>query len=134
MRFTDGSVRTIIASFLQPDDTMEFDESTRIIEDKLISAFSPERLRLDNDSARHAGRTESHFRVVIVARAFEGQSLVSRQRHLRCRRRAAGPVHALQMRCLTPAEYDAADGDVTLKAPPTAEAPLALELLEHLTD
>ena len=92
-----------------------------IIEDKLISAFSPERLRLDNDSARHAGpATESHFRVVIVARAFEGQSLVSRQRQVYAclADELAGPVHALQMRCLTPVEYDAADGDVTLKAPP----------------
>ena len=42
------------------------------IESKLIEAFSPERLRIDNDSKRHAGpATDSHFRVVLVAQAAD---------------------------------------------------------------
>ena len=91
------------------------------IEAKLIEELSPERLRVDNDSKRHAGpATDSHFRLVIVAAAFEGCNLVKRQRLVYgcLAEEIAGPVHALQMKCLTPAEYDAADGDVTLKAPP----------------
>ncbi len=91
------------------------------IETKVIEKFSPARLRIDNDSKRHAGpATESHFRLVIVADAFEGQSLVNRQRSVYAclADEMAGPVHALQMKCMTPSEYDAADGEVTLKAPP----------------
>ena len=91
------------------------------IEAKLIEELSPARLRVDNDSKRHAGpATDSHFRLVIVSAAFEGCNLVKRQRLVYgcLAAEMAGPVHALQMKCLTPAEYDAADGDVTLKAPP----------------
>ncbi len=91
------------------------------IEEKLIESLSPERLRIDNDSGRHAGpATESHFRLVIVSDSFDGLSLVARQRlvYASLADELAGPVHALQMKCLTPVEYDAAEGEVTLKAPP----------------
>jgi len=91
------------------------------IEEKLIESLSPERLRIDNDSGRHAGpATESHFRLVIVSDSFDGLSLVARQRlvYASLADELAGPVHALQMKCLTPGEYDAAEGEVTLKAPP----------------
>ncbi len=92
-----------------------------IIEEKLIESLTPNRLRIDNDSRRHAGpATDSHFRLVIVSEAFDGLSLVARQRLVYAALSAelAGPVHALQMKCLTPSEYDAQDGEVTLKAPP----------------
>ena len=91
------------------------------IETKLTAELSPERLRIDNDSSRHAGpASESHFRLIVVAEAFDGFSLVARQRlvYACLADELAGPVHALQMKCLTPAEYQAADGDVTLQAPP----------------
>ena len=91
------------------------------IEAKLIESLSPKRLRIDNDSARHAGSaTESHFRLVIVSNSFDGLSLVARQRlvYASLADEMAGPVHALQMKCLTPAEYEDANGEVTLKAPP----------------
>ncbi len=91
------------------------------IESKLIDQFSPARLRIDNDSKRHAGpATDSHFRLVIVAESFEGQNRVQRQRRVYAclADELAGPVHALQMKCLTPDEYASADGEVTLKAPP----------------
>ena len=91
------------------------------IESKLIEELSPARLRIDNDSKRHAGpATDSHFRLIIVSDAFEGNNRVGRQRMVYAclADELAGPVHALQMKCLTPAEYDAADGEVTLKAPP----------------
>ena len=95
------------------------------IESKLIDEFSPSRLRIDNDSKRHAGpATESHFRVVIVADAFDGCNRVKRQRMVYAclNEELAGPIHALQMKCLTPDEYEAADGEVTLKAPRCAGA------------
>ena len=92
-----------------------------VIEQKLIEEFSPERLRLDNDSKRHAGpATDSHFRLIIVSTVFEGTNQVQRQRLIYgcLADELAGPVHALQMKCLTPSEYEAADGEVTLQAPP----------------
>ena len=96
-----------------------------IIERKVIERFAPARLRIDNDSKRHAGpATDSHYRLIIVSDTFEGQRSLQRQRAVfACLAdELAGPVHALQMKCLTPAEYEAADGDVSLKAPPCAGA------------
>ena len=90
------------------------------IEAKLIESLSPKRLRIDNDSNRHAGpATESHFRLVIVSDSFDGLSLVARQRlvYASLADEMAGPVHALQMKCLTSAEYEDANGEVTLNAP-----------------
>ena len=90
------------------------------IERKLIDAFTPERLRIDNDSSRHAGpATDSHYRVVIVSDAFTGENSLKRQRAVYAclAEELAGPIHALQMKCMTPDEYHAADGDMTLKAP-----------------
>jgi BolA protein len=95
------------------------------IEAKIIETFAPSRLRVDNDSKRHAGpATDSHFRLIIIAEAFEGQRSLQRQRlvYACLADELAGSVHALQMKCLTPSEYNAADGDVTLKAPPCAGA------------
>ena len=91
------------------------------IERKVLDALAPERIRIDNDSKRHAGpATDSHFRLVIVSDSFEGLSSVKRHRLVyKCLAdELAGPVHALQLKCLTPSEYDAADGDVSLQAPP----------------
>ena len=91
------------------------------IEMKLIESLSPTRLRIDNDSGRHAGpATESHFRLIIVSESFDGLSLVARQRlvYASLADEMAGPVHALQMKCITPAEYEDVNGEVTLKAPP----------------
>jgi BolA protein len=90
------------------------------IEAKIIASFQPSRLKIDNDSHQHAGRKiDTHFRLVIVAESFENQSLVNRQRSVYSCLEAelAGPVHALQMKCLTSTEYQALKGDVTLEAP-----------------
>ena len=56
------------------------------IEKRLTEALAPERLEVVDDSEKHRGhaghdvRGESHFTVTVVARAFEGQSRVARQR------------------------------------------------------
>ncbi|WP_230480991.1 BolA family protein [Sphingomonas sp. Leaf21] len=53
---------------------------------RLTEALSPTRLEVINESAMHSGHLgddgtgESHFRVVVVAPAFAGQSRVARQR------------------------------------------------------
>ena len=90
-----------------------------IIRKKLTAGLSPDRLEIEDDSARHAGHHheggvdgrpggESHFNVLIVSAAFEGQGRVQRQRAVTALLRAelAGPVHALSIRALTPAEAE----------------------------
>jgi BolA protein len=91
------------------------------IEAKLIAGFAPDRLSIANDSSRHAGpASDSHFRLIIVAQSFDGQNLVARQRQVYAclSDELAGPVHALQMKCLTPAEFESLGGEVELKVPP----------------
>lgn len=88
-----------------------------IIREKLTRALSPERIELVDDSARHAGHHheggvdgqpggESHFNLTVVSNAFEGQPRVMRQRAVNAvlREELAGPVHALSIKAMTPAE------------------------------
>lgn len=88
-----------------------------IIRKKLTAALAPVRLEVEDDSGRHAGHHheggidgrpggESHFNVTVVSTAFEGQGRVQRQRAVNdlLREELAGPVHALSIRALTPAE------------------------------
>ncbi|MEN8196331.1 MAG: BolA family protein [Pseudomonadota bacterium] len=82
------------------------------IKDKLTAAFAPERLDIVDESHLHAGHAgarpegESHFRVEIVAVAFDGKSRVERQRmvYAALSEELATEVHALALRTLTPAE------------------------------
>jgi BolA family transcriptional regulator, general stress-responsive regulator len=82
------------------------------IRDKLTAAFEPLRLEVEDDSARHHGHAgareggESHFNVVIEARAFAGAARVARQRmvYQALAEELAGPVHALSLRALAPGE------------------------------
>ena len=84
------------------------DEITRL----LTAAFSPSRLEVINDSARHHGHMgddgsgESHFTVVIESAAFAGVSRLQRQRQVNA---ALGDipgqrVHALAVRATAPGE------------------------------
>ena len=82
------------------------------IREKLSAAFSPIRLDVEDDSARHHSHAgarpggESHFNVVIEARAFEGVGRVQRQRavYAALAEELAGPVHALSLKALAPGE------------------------------
>ena len=79
---------------------------------KLEAALSPQRLVIEDDSESHRGHGgwreggETHFNVEIVAPAFEGKSRVARQRMVfdALAEEMSGPVHALSLRCLAPAE------------------------------
>jgi BolA protein len=83
-----------------------------IIREKLIAAFAPDDLVIDDESARHAGHSgarpggETHFNVRIVSAAFEGSSRVERQRRVYAAlaEELRGPVHALALTTLTPTE------------------------------
>lgn len=82
----------------------------REMEHLLEATFSPLRLEVINDSARHHGHAgddgsgESHFTVVIESAAFSGKSRVERQRMVN---RALGDipgerVHALAIKAIAP--------------------------------
>ena len=88
-----------------------------IMREKLTAGLSPDRLKIEDDSARHAGHHheggmdgqpggESHFNVTVISAVFEGQGRVQRQRAVNAllRDELAGPVHALSIKALTPAE------------------------------
>ena len=88
-----------------------------IIREKLTAGLAPDRLEIEDDSARHAGHHheggldgqpggESHFNLTVVAKAFEGQGRLQRQRAVNTllRDEMSGPVHALSIRALTPQE------------------------------
>lgn len=85
---------------------------TTAIRARLTAALTPTRLELLDESARHAGHAgarpegESHFRLTIVAQAFEGRSRIDRQRMVFA---ALGDlmerdIHALAITALSPAE------------------------------
>jgi len=85
---------------------------TEVMRKKLSAAFSPDRLEIEDDSARHHGHAgaapggESHFNVVIEAPAFKGMGRVQRQRavYAALSEELAGRVHALSVRALAPGE------------------------------
>jgi BolA protein len=79
---------------------------------KLRAAFLPERLVIIDESHKHHGHAgwreggETHFRVEIVAAAFNGISRIERQRRLYrvLADEIAGGVHALALHALAPGE------------------------------
>ena len=83
-----------------------------IIEQKLMEALAPQRLKVVDDSEKHKGHAgyreggETHFRVEVVSDAFAGQSRVARQRRVYeiLSAELAERVHALQLKTLTPEE------------------------------
>ena len=90
-------------------------EMAKRIETKLTARLEPTRLEIVDDSAKHQGHAgwspggETHFNVLVVSGAFEGQSRVARQRLVNAAlaEELADRVHALSMKTLTPDE----DGD-----------------------
>jgi BolA protein len=84
------------------------------LEDTLRSALAPEHLTVEDESAQHAGHPGAaggggHFRALIVAAAFRGQSRLARQRAVYALLGDAlhGPIHALALQTLTPEEWQA---------------------------
>ncbi len=85
------------------------------IEERLRAALAPAAFALVDDSARHAGHAGaasggSHFQVRIVADRFAGLSRVARHRLVydAVSDLMRGPIHALAIEALTPAEAEAA--------------------------
>ena len=84
----------------------------RVIREKLMVALRPVRLDVVNESELHAGHRsspgtgESHFRVLIVAAAFEGKSRVQRHRMVNAAlaEEVGKKVHALALEAKAPGE------------------------------
>ena len=82
------------------------------IAQKLSAAFVPVELSVEDESAKHAGHAgsrpegETHFRVRIVSKAFEGVGSVERHRRVYAAlaEELKTHVHALSLTTLTPAE------------------------------
>lgn len=87
------------------------------IRGKLLAAFAPESLTIVDESSLHAGHAgarpegESHFRVTIVSKAFEGLSRVERQRQVYAvlADELKDRVHALAVSALVPADGEPRD-------------------------
>ena len=86
------------------------------VETHLREKLTPEHLEVVNESHMHsvAKGSETHFKVVIVSRQFEGVSAVKRHQlvygalgDLMGKKPSQGGVHALAITSRTPAEWAA---------------------------
>lgn len=86
------------------------------IETKIQEALAPSHLQVINESHMHSvpPGSESHFKVVVVTDSFDGVPRVRRHQTVNgiLRDELAGPLHALSMETLTPAEWKARGGAV----------------------
>lgn len=86
-----------------------------VIEQKLLNAFEPLHLDVINESNNHnvPPGSESHFKVVIVAKAFEGERLIKRHRLINAvlSEELAEKIHALALHTYTEEEWRKMHGD-----------------------
>jgi BolA protein len=83
-----------------------------LITEKLRKAFTPESLRVEDESHRHEGHSghrpggETHFRLYIVSAAFRGKSRLERHRMVNAALASelSGSVHALAIHASAPGE------------------------------
>jgi BolA family transcriptional regulator, general stress-responsive regulator len=77
-----------------------------------MAALNPERLEIADESHRHAGHAgsrpggETHFRVEVVAAAFEGKTRLERQRlvYAALKDEMSQQIHALSLVTRAPGE------------------------------
>ena len=82
---------------------------------KLSEAFNPENLDVIDESHLHEGHAghkpggETHFRIYIVSKAFEGKTRIDRHRMINSILAAelAGGIHALAIKAQAPGENKA---------------------------
>ena len=87
-----------------------------LITQKLTEAFTPESLRVEDESHLHEGHAghrpggQTHFRVYIVSDAFRGKTRIERHRLINAALAAeiASGVHALAIHASAPGEGGAA--------------------------
>ncbi len=86
------------------------------IEQKITAELAPSHLAVVNESHMHGvpPGSESHFKVVVVSDAFEGQSRVDRHRTVNriIEVELASQIHALALHTHTTAEWAARGGQI----------------------
>ena len=83
-----------------------------IITKKLTEAFTPQSLKVEDESHKHEGHAghrpggQTHFRVYIVSGAFKGKTRIERHRMINgiLSNELAGSVHALAIHATAPGE------------------------------
>lgn len=90
------------------------------LHDKIVDALAPAMLEIENESSRHSGNNpESHFKVTLVAEAFEGKSLVQRHRAINAlaKDELDAGLHALSIHAYTPAQWQTRGGVIPTSPP-----------------
>ena len=91
------------------------------IEAKLADALSPQHLEVINESRNHhvPPGSESHFKVVLVSAAFEGQRLLARHRRVNeiLAEELAHSIHALALHTYTADEWRTRFGAAPMSPP-----------------
>jgi BolA family transcriptional regulator, general stress-responsive regulator len=96
-----------VGSCGQSEDELDRESAIR---SKLQAAFAPEALEVQNESHRHHGHagagSDTHFRVTIVSKAFEGKARLERHRMVNdiLSTELGSGLHALAIKALTPNE------------------------------
>lgn len=79
------------------------------IQEKLAKRFQAEYSLVENESHNHSvpANSETHFKVTLVCKEFEGMRLIQRHRLVNdiLAEELAGPVHALAMHTYTPEQW-----------------------------
>ena len=83
-----------------------------IITQKLTEAFTPQSLRVEDESQKHEGHAgsrpggQTHYRVYIVSQAFKGKTRLERHRMVNdiLSGELAGGIHALAIHAAAPGE------------------------------
>lgn len=86
------------------------------LQQKICAQLNPVHIDISNESHMHAGpATDSHFKLVIVAAAFDALSRVKRHQKIYSILQdelqgsvpgSAGSIHALALHLFTPAEWE----------------------------
>jgi len=91
------------------------------IETKIADALHPLHLEVINESHQHnvPPGSESHFKLVIVAEAFEGKTLVARHRIINAllAEELQGKIHALAMHTYTQKDWESKQGNAPMSPP-----------------
>ena len=86
------------------------------IEQKLVNGLSVDYLDVINESSNHnvPANSETHFKVILVAKDFEGLNMVKRHQKIYqlLRHELQNGVHALALHTLTAEEWREKHGEV----------------------
>ena len=92
-----------------------------VIEEKLTNGIDAMHLEVENESNNHnvPPGSESHFKVVLVSNAFEGQSLIARHRTINklLEDELKNQIHALALHTYTEAEWRDRHGEAPMSPP-----------------